>query len=175
VLNDATTLTFCNGWITSQLPDNPLSDLPDADEGCCVWITMMDIILHHGGRWIISIVEKNDLLGIPRLIFMITVRCVNDSINSILITVFLRNMYMLYNGIWCIFFSNLKMRKLFVNMLKYQKSVGIDFLNLYAQQWKFDIFDLTVIWKWENHLFLCLKIGIPLPSLLPILFLYRHI
>jgi hypothetical protein len=37
------------------------------------------------------------------------------------------------------------MRKLFVNMLKYQKSVGIDFLNLYAQQWKFDIFDLTVI------------------------------
>jgi hypothetical protein len=32
VLNDAPTLTFCNGGITSQLPDNPLSDLPDADE-----------------------------------------------------------------------------------------------------------------------------------------------
>ncbi len=33
VLNDAPMLTFCNGGITSQLPDNLLSDLPDADEG----------------------------------------------------------------------------------------------------------------------------------------------
>ncbi len=32
MLNDAPTLTFHNGGITSQLPDNPLSDLPDADE-----------------------------------------------------------------------------------------------------------------------------------------------
>jgi hypothetical protein len=32
VLNDAPTLIFHNGGITSQLPDNPLSDLPDADE-----------------------------------------------------------------------------------------------------------------------------------------------
>jgi hypothetical protein len=32
VLNDAPTLTFRNGGITSQLPDNPLSDLLDADE-----------------------------------------------------------------------------------------------------------------------------------------------
>ncbi len=32
VLNDAPMLTFCNGGITSQLQDNPLSDLPDADE-----------------------------------------------------------------------------------------------------------------------------------------------
>jgi hypothetical protein len=32
VLNDAPTLTFCNGGIVSQLPDYPLSDLPDADE-----------------------------------------------------------------------------------------------------------------------------------------------
>jgi hypothetical protein len=32
VLNDAPMLTFCNGGITFQLPDNPLSDLPDADE-----------------------------------------------------------------------------------------------------------------------------------------------
>ncbi len=32
MLNDAPMLTFCNGGITSQLPDNPLSDLPDADE-----------------------------------------------------------------------------------------------------------------------------------------------
>ncbi len=32
VLNDVPTLTFRNGGITSQLSDNPLSDLPDADE-----------------------------------------------------------------------------------------------------------------------------------------------
>ncbi len=32
LLNDAPTLIFCNGGITSQLPDNPHSDLPDADE-----------------------------------------------------------------------------------------------------------------------------------------------
>ncbi len=32
VLNDAPTLTFHNGVITSQLPDKPLSDLSDADE-----------------------------------------------------------------------------------------------------------------------------------------------
>jgi hypothetical protein len=32
LLNDAPTLTFRNGGITSQLPDNPLSDLPDAEK-----------------------------------------------------------------------------------------------------------------------------------------------
>jgi hypothetical protein len=32
VLNDAPTLTFCNGGITYQLPDNLLLDLSDADE-----------------------------------------------------------------------------------------------------------------------------------------------
>jgi hypothetical protein len=32
VLNDAPMLTFHNGRITSQLPDNLLSDLSDADE-----------------------------------------------------------------------------------------------------------------------------------------------
>ncbi len=32
MLNDAPMLTFCNGGIVSQLPDNPRSDLPDADE-----------------------------------------------------------------------------------------------------------------------------------------------
>ncbi len=32
MLNDAPTLTFRYGGITSQLPDNPLSDLSDADE-----------------------------------------------------------------------------------------------------------------------------------------------
>jgi hypothetical protein len=32
VLNDAPTLTLRNGGITSQLPDNPFSDLSDADE-----------------------------------------------------------------------------------------------------------------------------------------------
>ncbi len=32
VVNDAPTLTFLDDGITSQLPDNLLSDLPDADE-----------------------------------------------------------------------------------------------------------------------------------------------
>ncbi len=70
VLNDAPTLTFRNGGITSQLPENPLSDLPDADEELAAvsesqwWILLF---LHHSGWWIISIQEKNnDLWGLPR-------------------------------------------------------------------------------------------------------------
>jgi hypothetical protein len=39
------------------------------------------------------------------------------------------------NFIYILFFSNLKMRKLFVHMITYQKAIGIDSLNSYAQQW----------------------------------------
>jgi hypothetical protein len=43
---------------------------------------------------------------------------------------------MLYSGIrYILFFGNLKMRKLFVHMIKYRKALGIDSHNSYAQQW----------------------------------------
>ncbi len=78
--------------------------------------------------------KNNDLLGLPRLTQMISVRCANNYINSILIVVFFtKDVYALqWNSI--IFFSYLKMRKSFVNKFKYWKSLGIDFHNSYAQQ-----------------------------------------
>ncbi len=78
--------------------------------------------------------KNKDLLGLPRLTQIISVRCAKDSINSILIVVFFKkDVYALqWNLIY--FFSNLKMRKLFVNMFKYWKTLGIDFHNSYAQQ-----------------------------------------
>jgi hypothetical protein len=61
--------------------------------------------------------KNNDLLGLPRLAQMISVRCANNSINSILIIVFLwKDAYALQWNLMY-FFSNLKMRILFVNML----------------------------------------------------------
>ncbi len=67
---------------------------------------------------------------------MIFVWCAKDSINFILIVVFFKkDVYALQWNLMYYFFSNLKMRNFFVNMFKYRKAVGIDFLNLYAQQW----------------------------------------
>jgi len=67
---------------------------------------------------------------------MIFVRCAKGFIYSILIVVFLKkDVYALQWNLIYYFFSNLKMRKLFVNMFKYWKSLGTDSLNLYAQQW----------------------------------------
>ena len=67
---------------------------------------------------------------------MILVRCAKDSINSILIIVFFKkDVYALQWNLIHSFFSNLKMRKLFVHMIKYWKALGIDPLNSYAQQW----------------------------------------
>jgi hypothetical protein len=81
---------------------------------------------------------------------------------------------MLYSGIWCIlFFSNLNMRKLFVHMINYWKALGIDSLNSYAQQW-----NLICLFShlFENEKIVCLYFyTLEIPSLLPILFLYRHI
>jgi hypothetical protein len=67
---------------------------------------------------------------------MIFVRYAKDSVNSILIVVFFKiDVYALQWNLMYSFFSNLKMRKLFVNMFEYRKSLGIDSLNSYAQQW----------------------------------------
>ncbi len=67
---------------------------------------------------------------------MIFVRCAKDFIDSISIVVFLKkDVYVLQWNLMYSFFSNLKMRKLFVHMIKYWKAFGIDSLNLYAQQW----------------------------------------
>ena len=67
---------------------------------------------------------------------MIFVICAKGFVNSFLIVVFLKkDVYPLQWNLMYSFFSNLKMRKLFVNMFKYWKSLGIDSLNLYAQQW----------------------------------------
>ncbi len=77
---------------------------------------------------------------------MILVRCAKGFVNSILIMFFfLNDVYALQWNLIYSFFSNLKMRKSFVHMIKYQKFLGIDSLNLYAQQWEFDMFVLTVI------------------------------
>ena len=67
---------------------------------------------------------------------MIFVRCAKDFIDSILIVVFLKkDVYVLQWNLMYSFFSNLKMRKSFVHMIKYWNALGIDSLNLYAQQW----------------------------------------
>jgi hypothetical protein len=54
VLNDVPTLTFCNGGI--QLPDNPLSDLPDADEE--YWLLCLN---HNDGYYFASWWMMNNL------------------------------------------------------------------------------------------------------------------
>jgi len=67
---------------------------------------------------------------------MILVRCAKGFIDSILIVVvFKKYVYALQWNLMYSFFSNLKMRKLFVHMIKYWKALGIDSLNSYAQQW----------------------------------------
>jgi hypothetical protein len=105
---------------------------------------------------------------------MILVRCAKGLIDSILIVVFLKkDVHALQWNLMYSFFSNLKMRKLFVHMIKYQKALGIDSLNLYAQQWNL-IFLFSHLF--ENEKIVCLYFKISeIPSLQPILFLYRHI
>ncbi len=67
---------------------------------------------------------------------MMFVRCAKGFVNSILIVVvFKKDVYALQWNLIYSFFSNLKMRKLFVHMIKYRKALGIDSLNSYAQQW----------------------------------------
>jgi hypothetical protein len=67
---------------------------------------------------------------------MILVRCAKGFVNSILIVVFLKkDVYALQWNLIYSFFGNLKMRKLFVHMIKYRKGLGIDSLNSNAQQW----------------------------------------
>ncbi len=67
---------------------------------------------------------------------MILVRCAKGFTDSILIVVvFKKDVYALQWNLIYSFFSNLKMRKLLVHMIKYRKALGIDSLNLYAQQW----------------------------------------
>ncbi len=89
--------------------------------------------------------KNNDLLGLPRLTQMISVRCANDSIDSILIVVFFKKDVYALQWNLMYFFSNLKMRKSFVNMFQYRKSLGIDFHNSYAQQKEFDLFVFSFI------------------------------
>ncbi len=67
MLNDAPTLTFCNGGMSSQLPDNLHSDLPAADEELAA-------LNHYDGYYFASwwkmnnlnSGKNNDLLGLPR-------------------------------------------------------------------------------------------------------------
>jgi hypothetical protein len=52
VLNDVPTLRFRNVGITFQLPDNPLSDLPDADEELAA--------VSESQRWILFCIMMDD-------------------------------------------------------------------------------------------------------------------
>ena len=61
--------------------------------------------------------KNNDLLGLPRLTQMISVRCANDSINSILIVVFFKKDVYASQRNLIFFFSNLKMRIFFLSII----------------------------------------------------------
>jgi hypothetical protein len=92
VWNDVPTLTFCNGGIISSFQTTRFQTSQMLMRNCLLCLNHYDGY-YFASWWKMNNLisgKNNDLLGLPRFTQMIFVWCANNSINSILIIVFLK-------------------------------------------------------------------------------------